>query len=45
MRDHLNAYEGMEDYAEAKAQIFRHQTADDVVVLNGDDAYGKKWTK
>jgi UDP-N-acetylmuramoylalanine--D-glutamate ligase len=45
MRDHLNAYEGMEDYAEAKAQIFRHQTPDDVVVLNTDDTYGKKWIK
>ncbi|MFZ2804440.1 MAG: UDP-N-acetylmuramoyl-L-alanine--D-glutamate ligase [Patescibacteria group bacterium] len=43
MRDHLNTYEGMEDYAEAKAQVFRHQSMNDVVVLNGDDAYGKEW--
>ena len=42
-RDHLNAYEGMEDYAEAKAQIFRHQEPDDAVVLNADDTYGRKW--
>lgn len=43
MRDHLNTYGGMEEYAEAKAQIFRHQTPEDVVVLNGDDEYGKRW--
>ncbi|MCW1892423.1 MAG: UDP-N-acetylmuramoyl-L-alanine--D-glutamate ligase [Candidatus Uhrbacteria bacterium] len=45
MRDHLNAYEGMEDYAEAKAQIFRHQGPDDVVIFNADDALGNRWTK
>jgi UDP-N-acetylmuramoylalanine--D-glutamate ligase len=33
MRDHLNAYPSMEEYAEAKAQIFRHQQPDDVVFL------------
>ena len=45
MRDHLNSYDGMEDYAEAKAQIFRHQAVEDTVILNGDDAYGKEWAK
>lgn len=45
MRDHLNAYTGMEDYAEAKAQIFRHQGPSDIVVLNADDACGKQWSK
>lgn len=45
MRDHLNTYPGMEEYAEAKAQIFRHQTEQDVVVLNGDDAYGRQWAR
>jgi UDP-N-acetylmuramoylalanine--D-glutamate ligase len=45
MRDHLNAYGSMEEYAEAKAQIFRHQTARDVVILNADDAYGRAWSK
>ena len=39
MRDHLNSYEGMEDYAEAKAQIFRHQKPNDVLIVNGDDPY------
>src|SRR5438105_14335757 len=32
--DHLNTYSGMEDYAEAKANIFRHQTANDIAVFN-----------
>lgn len=45
MRDHLNTYDGMEDYAEAKAQIFRHQRPIDTVILNADDTYGKKWTR
>lgn len=45
MRDHLNAYGGMEDYAEAKAQIFRHQSPNDIVILNADDAYGAQWIK
>ena len=39
MRDHLNSYEGMDDYAEAKAQIFRHQQPDDILILNADNAY------
>ncbi len=39
MRDHLNSYEGMEDYAEAKAQIFRHQKPEDTLIVNGDDLY------
>jgi UDP-N-acetylmuramoylalanine--D-glutamate ligase len=43
MRDHLNAYANMDEYAEAKAQIFRHQTVNDTVVLNGDDAFGREW--
>jgi UDP-N-acetylmuramoylalanine--D-glutamate ligase len=45
MRDHLNTYEGMEDYAEAKAQIFRHQSPDHAVILNADDPYGRRWIK
>lgn len=42
MRDHLNTYDGMEAYGEAKAQIFRHQSADGLVVLNADDAFCRK---
>ncbi|MEO5927434.1 MAG: UDP-N-acetylmuramoyl-L-alanine--D-glutamate ligase [Patescibacteria group bacterium] len=45
MRDHLNTYEGMDDYAEAKAQIFRHQDGNGVVVLNASDDYGREWMK
>jgi UDP-N-acetylmuramoylalanine--D-glutamate ligase len=45
MRDHLNTYNGMEDYAEAKAQIFRHQKPTDYTILNADDEYGKRWIK
>ncbi len=43
MRDHLNTYQGMEDYAEAKAQVFRHQKPNDTVILNADNLYGKRW--
>ena len=45
MRDHLNTYDGMDDYAEAKAQIFRHQKPEDILILNGDDAWTKIWKK
>jgi len=45
MRDHLNTYDGMDDYAEAKAQIFRHQNEKGIVVLNADDAYGRQFAK
>jgi len=39
-RDHLNRHGTMEEYALAKSQIFRHQTADDVLILNADN----EWT-
>ena len=39
--DHLNTYNGMEDYAEAKANIFRHQHAEDIAVFN----YDNPWTR
>ena len=39
--DHLNTYDGMEDYAEAKANIFRHQRADDIAIFN----YDNPWTR
>ena len=37
--DHLDRYEGMEDYARAKARIFRSQEPGDVAVVNADDAW------
>lgn len=39
MRDHLNTYPGMQEYAEAKAQIFRHQTGEGVVILPADKMF------
>ena len=38
--DHLDRYRGMEDYAAAKARIFRSQEPADVAVVNADD----RWT-
>lgn len=39
--DHLDTYDGMEDYAAAKANIFRHQQASDLAVFN----YDNEWTR
>lgn len=39
--DHLNTYTGMEDYAEAKANNFRHQRATGIAVFN----YDNPWTR
>jgi UDP-N-acetylmuramoylalanine--D-glutamate ligase len=39
--DHLNTYDSMQDYAEAKANIFRHQTADGIAIFN----YDNPWTR
>ncbi|GCF10949.1 UDP-N-acetylmuramoyl-L-alanine--D-glutamate ligase [Dictyobacter arantiisoli] len=39
--DHLNTYSGMEAYAEAKANIFRHQKAGDIAIFN----YDNPWTR
>lgn len=39
MRDHLNSYENMEEYGEAKAQIFRHQGPKDILIVNADDEF------
>ncbi len=35
--DHLDRYDSMDDYAAAKANVFRNQTPDDFAVLNADD--------
>ncbi len=37
--DHLNRYEGIKDYANAKANIFTQQKPDDFLVLNYDNAW------
>src|SRR5450759_2465053 len=39
--DHLNTYSGMEEYAEAKATIFRYQHPSDVALFN----YDNPWTR
>ena len=35
--DHLDRYASMDEYANAKANIFRNQTPEDLAVLNADD--------
>lgn len=35
--DHLDRYDSVNDYAAAKARIFRNQTPDDFAILNDDD--------
>lgn len=39
--DHLNTYSGMEEYAEAKATIFRYQHPADLALFN----YDNPWTR
>ncbi len=39
--DHLNSYAGMEEYAAAKANIFRHQHPGDIALFN----YDNPWTR
>ncbi len=41
--DHLNTYNGMDDYAEAKANIFRYQGATDLAVFNYDNAWTRRF--
>jgi len=35
--DHLDRYDGIDDYIRAKARVFDNQTAEDLAVLNFDD--------
>ena len=39
--DHLDTYQGMEEYAEAKAHIFRYQHETDLAIFN----YDNLWTR
>ena len=43
-QDHLDRYADIGEYAEAKAQVFRNQTREDVLVLNFDDPLVKAFT-
>jgi len=40
--DHLDRYDSMEDYAAAKANIFRNQSSQDVAVLNADNDWAMR---
>ena len=40
--DHLNRYRSMEEYIDAKANIFKNQGADDYLILNADDPIIRK---
>ncbi|HEX9056927.1 MAG TPA: UDP-N-acetylmuramoyl-L-alanine--D-glutamate ligase [Ktedonobacterales bacterium] len=43
MPDHLNAYDSMDDYGEAKTSIFRYQTPDDIAIFNADNDYALRY--
>ncbi|MDD4995635.1 MAG: UDP-N-acetylmuramoyl-L-alanine--D-glutamate ligase [Patescibacteria group bacterium] len=43
MRDHLNTYNGMKEYGEAKAMILAHQNVGDFAVLNRDNKYTRQF--
>jgi UDP-N-acetylmuramoylalanine--D-glutamate ligase len=41
--DHLDAYDSMEDYGQAKTSIFRYQRAGDVALFNADNDYSSRY--
>jgi UDP-N-acetylmuramoylalanine--D-glutamate ligase len=41
--NHMDRYESLTDYASAKHNIFRNQTANDVAILNADDQIVSSW--
>ncbi len=41
--NHMDRYESLNDYAAAKHNIFRNQTAGDVAILNADDEIVSSW--
>lgn len=41
--NHLDRYEGFQDYAAAKHRLFMNQTAEDVAILNADDEITASW--
>src|SRR5205085_5388577 len=43
--NHSDRYESLVDYAAAKHNIFRNQTAGDVAILNADDEIVSSWAK
>jgi UDP-N-acetylmuramoylalanine--D-glutamate ligase len=43
--DHLNAYDSMEDYGEAKSSIFRYQGPGDIAIFNAENAYTRRYAE
>ena len=41
--DHLDTYTGMKEYAEAKANIFRHQNKTDLAIFNYDNLWTRRF--
>jgi UDP-N-acetylmuramoylalanine--D-glutamate ligase len=41
--DHLDAFDSMDDYGEAKCSIFRYQRPDDLALFNADNAYTRRY--
>lgn len=41
--DHLDAYDSMDDYGEAKSSIFRYQLASDIALFNADNSYTRRY--
>lgn len=41
--DHMNAYDSMEDYGEAKSSIFRYQGPDGIALFNADNDYTRRY--
>jgi UDP-N-acetylmuramoylalanine--D-glutamate ligase len=40
-QEHLDVHRSMEEYVEAKAQITRHQTADDLLIFNAENTHAR----
>jgi len=41
-RDHMDVHRSMEEYVEAKAQITRHQAAQDILIYNAHNKYSRQ---
>ena len=41
--DHLNAYDSMEDYGEAKSSIYRYQGQGDLAIFDADNEYTRRY--
>lgn len=43
--NHLDRYQSLDDYAEAKRRILMNQTSEDLAILNADDEIVSSWAK